>query len=80
MPSTINGNAGVAASGLFVAALPVDSRGALIGLPIQALVAGDGSYVFGGLNAGTYIIQPLTGTEKITQGSVTVDGSSTYNI
>jgi len=91
--STINGNAGAAASGSLVYAQPIDSRGALIGAPQPAVVAANGSYSFTNLPAGTYNLDvvpglpnpstaapPLIRTQAVTMGTITVDGSSTYAI
>lgn len=90
--STINGNAGAAASGALVYAQQVDSRGALLGVPQPAVVGATGAYTFSGLAAGTYNIDvvpqpnspnavaPLIRTATLTVPNITVDGSSTYNI
>jgi hypothetical protein len=90
MSSTINGNAGVAAytANAKVSLIPVDTRGAATGVPVQAAVSSTGAYQFLGVAAGYYkltIIPPQPNSVMPTppvlvQNNLYCDGSTTYYI
>ena len=86
MSSTINGNAGTAAyaASASVSLIPVDSRGALTGTPVQAAVSSTGAYQFLGVAKGYYnltlIPAQLGGEPTLVQNNIYCDGTSTYAI
>lgn len=85
MSSTINGNAGVAAytANAQVSLIPVDTRGAATGVPVQAAVSSTGAYQFLGVAAGYYklTINPRQSNPPVLiQNNLYCDGSSTYAI
>ena len=84
MSSTINGNAGVAAYTVNaqVSLIPVDTRGAATGVPVQAAVSSTGAYQFLGVAKGYYklTIIPPQPTVVLLQNNLYCDGSSTYAI